>query len=93
MQGHTRPYKAKQGHTRPYRALYPYRATFKGTFFVPLHIFCSILEHFSLMFPRQEQEQQREKQQSFFWTKIGRESKKSAKFFLLKIGQNENCRN
>ena len=65
-QDHTRPHKAMQGQIRPYKAI-----TAIQCYNVPLkHIFCSLaqflfdLEHFSLMFPRQV-EQQQQQQQNF----------------------------
>ena len=63
-QGHTRPHKAMQGHIRSYKAITT----------IQYHIFCSFaqflfdLEHFSLMFLRQEEEEeeQQQQQQSLF---------------------------
>ena len=63
-QDHKRSHKTMQGQIRPYKAI----TAIKYQNLPRKHIFCFIaqflfdLEHFSLMFPRQEQQEQ----QSFF---------------------------
>ena len=64
-QDHTRPEKAIQGHIRPYkakRAIQYHNVPQKHIFCFLAHFFFT-LEHFSLTFLRQEEEEQ---QQSFF---------------------------
>ena len=71
VKSNNKTYEAIQGHIRPYKAI----TEILYHNMPQKHIFCSLaqflldLEHFLLMFPRQEQEEQQEEQQeqqSFF---------------------------